>query len=338
MANTISTPSWREDQPWSIEQGLANSLGARSPNLAETMLTRYGIERQQNQADYHDYMRAINALQGQALSDSHSEARTKLAMELGEKAAQHGGLGQYYATNANTSDLAGGDMSLLNENAMNLSGAKQLHDIGLGMGGMGASGADQQSMAGVANNSPYTRGMTFLKPAVVQAQEEANKGRFAQAAASAGTKFLPRYSSEVSPATANQGATHVSILGRPDETPAQAQARVDSFRSHQTPGGNQFRSAFPPPAQTDGGPMEVTPHGSTPAGPRGTGPTADQATTTVTKKLSEWLANGSPDHRRIVNEASQYSHDQGQGGKFIVRMDGGRLYVLGRGGQAYLVQ
>jgi hypothetical protein len=169
MVNPISLPSWREDQPSSLESTLTGMLPAHPGMIS--MLIPEQTRRFAAQSDYHDYLQGVNDLQMQNMRASQGETALKEFTGLvqhdpgGALAAARSipGIGQYLPPAGTTGDLEANIAA--NHRATNLA------DLGKAAGG------------GLLMDP------SILGPGVVQgqdprvlAQAEANKGRIGAAA------------------------------------------------------------------------------------------------------------------------------------------------------------
>lgn len=97
MAGNISLPSWREDQPYGIEQTLAPLIDQPGHPLALSTLNAYRSDRDVASANYHNYVAAVNALQSRnidaGLIEKRMELMGKLAGEL-----KNPGVGEFIST------------------------------------------------------------------------------------------------------------------------------------------------------------------------------------------------------------------------------------------------
>lgn len=87
MANSITPPSWHEDQPNAAEASIANTLASKNMALGGQLLNEYASHRQFAQDDYHQYMQQVNAVQMANIAQAHAEAQGKNVLTaLGLKA------------------------------------------------------------------------------------------------------------------------------------------------------------------------------------------------------------------------------------------------------------
>lgn len=87
MANSITPPSWHEDQPNAAEASIANTLASKNMALGGQLLNEYASHRQFAQDDYHNYIQQVNAVQMANIAQAHAEAQGKNVLTaLGLKA------------------------------------------------------------------------------------------------------------------------------------------------------------------------------------------------------------------------------------------------------------
>jgi hypothetical protein len=86
VANTISSPSWREDAPSAEETGLANLIGARNPMAAANLMIPEMQRSAQAQDAYHQTMAENNELQRQGIAAGMYDTRAKAISGIMEHA------------------------------------------------------------------------------------------------------------------------------------------------------------------------------------------------------------------------------------------------------------
>lgn len=185
MPNTFSMPNYHEDQPTAIETQLIGQLAGANPggnkSLAGVLLQAEQNRRSATQQDYHNYLSGVNQLQaGSIAANSQDHSKTEFTKLLG--------LNLPGATDAYNAQFPGSmpdpaTMAPLNEAIKRAADSKNMHEFGLGYGGIRAGG-------GQVDQSAMPPGMTTGgNQAVVDAQAMANKGRIG--AALIGATHLP---------------------------------------------------------------------------------------------------------------------------------------------------